>query len=58
MNITAELKIRLGEVIGSTEYRDKYVKDLVNVWDNQLIILSPIAKTQQQAAYLVFANGS
>ena len=35
VNITAEEKIHLGPVIGSTEHRDKYVKDLVKVWDNQ-----------------------
>ena len=57
MNTTAELKIHLGEVIGSAEYRDKYVKDLVKVWDNQLTILSTITKTQPQAAYLAFASG-
>ena len=28
VNITAEEKIHLGAVIESTEYRDKYVKDL------------------------------
>ena len=44
LNITAERKIHLGAVIGSTKYRDKYVKDLVKVWDNQLTILSTIAK--------------
>ena len=54
MNITAEGKIHLGPVIGSTEYRDKYVKDLVKVWENQLRILSTSAKTQPQAAYLAF----
>ena len=31
MNVTAEEKIHLGAVIGSTEYRDKYLKDLVKV---------------------------
>ena len=31
VNITAEEKIHLGAVVGSTEYRDKYVKDLVKV---------------------------
>ena len=50
VNITAELKIHLGKVIGSTDYRAKYVEDLVNVWNNQLIILSLIGKTQLQAA--------
>ena len=34
VNITAEGKIHLGVVVGSTEYRDKYVKDLVKVWEN------------------------
>ena len=57
VNITTEEKIHLSAVIGSTEYRDKYVKDLVKVWENQLAILSTIAKTQPQAAYLVFASG-
>ena len=56
VNITAEGKRHLGVVIGSTEYRDKYVKNLVEDWDNQLTILSAIAKTQLQAAYLVFAS--
>ena len=50
MNITAEGKTQLGAVIGSTEYRDEYLKDLVKDWDNQLIILSTIAETQPQAA--------
>ena len=31
VNITAEEKVHLGAVIGSTEYRYKYVKDLVKV---------------------------
>ena len=57
VNITAEEKIHLRAVVGSTEYRDKYVKDLVKVWDNQLRILSTIAKTQPQAAYLASASG-
>ena len=36
VNIAAEGKIQLGVVIGSTEYRDKYLKDLVNDCDNHL----------------------
>ena len=35
VNITAEGKRHLGEVIGSTEYCDEYVKDLVKEWNNQ-----------------------
>ena len=57
LNITAEGKKHLGVVIGSTEYRDEYVKDLVKDWDNQLTILLTIAETQLQAAYLAFASG-
>ena len=34
-NITAEGKRYLGAFIGSTEYRDKYVKNLGKDWDNQ-----------------------
>ena len=33
------------------------MEGLVKVWDNQLTILSTIAETQPQAAYLAFANG-
>ena len=57
MNITAEDKRRLGVIIGITEYRDEYVKDLIKDWDNQLTILPTTAKTQPQAAYLAFASG-
>ena len=57
VNITAEGKRHLGAVIGSAEYRDEHVKDLVKDWDNQLIILSTIAETQSQAAYTAFVSG-
>ena len=33
VNITAEGKRQLGAVVGSAEYRDEYVKDLVKNWD-------------------------
>ena len=50
--ITTEEKRHLGAVTGSTEYRDECVKGLVTDWNNQLTILSHIAVTQAQAAYL------
>ena len=53
----SQLKENIGEIIGSTEFRDQYVNDLVKVWDNQLTILSTIAETQLQTAYLAFATG-
>ena len=57
MNVTAEGKRHLGAVIGSTEYRDEYLKDLLKDWDNQLTTLSTFAETQPEAAYLAFASG-
>ena len=56
VNITAEGKRYLGAVIGSTEYRDEYVKDLVKDWDSQPNIWSTIAETTHEA-YSAFGSG-
>ena len=48
VNIIAEGKRHLSAVIGSKEYRNKYVKDLVKDRGNQLTILSTIAEPQAQ----------
>ena len=45
VSITIEGKSHLGAVIGSNEYREEYVKDLVNDWNNQLVFLSSIAES-------------
>ena len=45
VNVTAEGKRHPGAIIGSTGYRDEYVKDLVKDWEKQLTILSAIAET-------------
>ena len=45
-NMTAEGKAHLGAVFRKLEYRDEYVKNVVNDWHNQLTILSTIAETQ------------
>ena len=34
VNITAEGKRQLVAVVGSAEYRDEYVENLVKDWDN------------------------
>ena len=52
VNVTVEGKRNLSAVIGSTEYRDKHVKDLVKDWDNQLTILPIFVETKQQAAFI------
>ena len=54
--ITIEGKRHLGAVIGSNEYRKEYLKDLVNDWKNQLVLLSSIADSQPQAAYSAFVS--
>ena len=45
VNIKTEGRRHLGVVTGSTEYRDKYMKDLGIDWDDQLSILSIIEET-------------
>ena len=57
VNIKTERKRKLGAVIRSTEYRDKYVKDLVNDWNKKLSILSTISETQLLAACSAFVRG-
>ena len=44
-------------VVGSNEYREEYVKDLVNDWNNQLVLLLSIAESQPQAACSAFVSG-
>ena len=56
MNITIEGRRHRGAVVGSNEYREECVKDLVNDWTNQLVLLS-IAESQPQAAYSAFVRG-
>ena len=51
-----DTSVQLSNTRLSIEYCYKYVKDLVKDWDNQLTILSTIAETQPQGAYLAFAS--
>ena len=55
MSITIEGKRHLCAVIRSNEYREEYVKDLLNDWNNQLVLAS-IAESQSQAALLAFVS--
>ena len=55
VNIIVEGKRHLVAVIGSKEYRNKYVKDLVKDRGNQLTILLTIAETQPQAARVLIS---
>ena len=57
MNITIEGRRHRGSVVGSKEYREECVKDLVNDWNNQLVLLLSIAESQPQADYSEFVSG-
>ena len=54
--ITIEGKRHLGAVIRSNEYREEYMKDLVNDWNNQLVLLSSISESQPQTVYSAFVS--
>ena len=47
----------LGAGIGSNECGEKYVKNFVNDWNNQLVLLLSIPESQIQVAYLAFVSG-
>ena len=57
INITADGRKHLGAVVGSDTYKVQYVENLVDDWNTQLKLLSTIAETQPQAAYLAFVSG-
>ena len=45
MNTSIEGKRHLSAVNESNEYQEEYVKDLVNDWNNKLVLLSSIAES-------------
>ena len=57
INVTTEGKRHLGAVIGSNDFRTKYVNEKVTEWCSELKILSEFAKSQPQAAYAAFYFG-
>eukprot|EP00794_Sanderia_malayensis_P003908 gene3908-biopygen3346 len=52
-----EGKRHLGAVIGSLEFKNNYVSDLVDSWVKQFLILSDIEKFYPQSAYCAFTAG-
>ena len=54
VRITTEGHKHLGAVIGSQEYKDTYVNELVNGWIQEIRELSEIAKTEPHSAYTNF----
>ena len=57
INITTDGRKHLGAVVGSNTYKVQYIEDLVHDWNTQLKLLSTIAETQPQAAYLTSVSG-
>ena len=47
----------MGVFVGSDSYTREYVDNLVKYWNSQLCILSTVAESQPQAAYLAFVSG-
>ena len=57
VNITAEDRPYLGAVVGTTSYIAHYVSQKVNLWIEELTLLSAIARSQPHAAYSAFTYG-
>ena len=47
----------LGAVVGSKEFKEKYVETLVNSWVEEIKVLSRIARIEPHVAYTAFTNG-
>ena len=46
----------LGAVIGTSDYKETFIKNLVSQWVNELCQLTKIAKSEPQAAYSNFTH--
>ena len=57
INVITEGKRHLDAVIGSNDFRTKYVSEKVTEWCSELKILSEFAKSQPSAAYTAFCFG-
>ena len=57
INVTTEGKTHLGALIGSNDFRIKYVDEKVTEWCSELKVLSEFAKSQPPAAYAAFCFG-
>ena len=56
IQITIEGRKHLGAVIGSQEFKNKYVPEKIDEWKNLLLTLSIIVKTEPHMAYSLFAQ--
>ena len=47
----------LGSPIGSESFVDRYIKDTIDTWLHDLVVLCTFAESQPQAAYAAFTHG-
>ena len=57
IGITIEGRKHLGAVIGSVEYKNKYLHEKVRTWIAEVEVLGEIAKSEPHAAYTAFTHG-
>ena len=57
INVTTEGKRHLGAVIGTNDFRTKYVNQKVTQWCSELKTFSEFPKSQPQVAYAAFCFG-
>ena len=57
IQITSTGQRHLGAVIGTTEYKQEYMNEKITTWTEEIRMLSEIAKTEPQSAYICFTSG-
>ena len=57
INIITDGRKHLRAVVGSNTYKVQYIENLVDNWNTQVKLLSPIVETPPQTAYLAFVSG-
>ena len=57
IKITYDGQRHLGAVIGDAKFKEEYISEKVRIWVEELNLLSKIAKSQPQAAYVAFIIG-
>ena len=56
VNITTDGKKHLGASLGTSDYKNEFVSNLVETWVDQIEVLSEIASYEPHAAYIAFTS--
>ena len=56
VNITTDGKQHLGASLGTSDYKNEFVSNLVETWVDQIEVLSEIASYEPHAAYIAFTS--